>query len=64
MSRSAIRTAVIAGTLSFIGNPDANVARMVVRAINASDGVLGRQLGLCLNDAMEDGALARFLKQG
>jgi hypothetical protein len=66
-SESAIKIAVIAeptGPLSFMGNADANVAKMVVDAINASEGVLSRQLALCLNDAMEDGALARFSKQG
>jgi ABC-type branched-subunit amino acid transport system substrate-binding protein len=39
------------GPLSFVGIANANVARMVIDEINASGGLLGRRLDLCLEDS-------------
>jgi len=39
------------GPLSFMGIANANVATMVIDDINASGGLLGRQLELCLEDS-------------
>jgi ABC-type branched-subunit amino acid transport system substrate-binding protein len=50
----AIKVGVIAdqtGPLSFMGIANANVATMVIEEINASGGVLGRQLDLHLEDS-------------
>ena len=49
-----IKVGVIAdqtGALSFMGIADANVAKMVIDDINASGGLLGRQLALHLEDS-------------
>src|SRR5690348_3388733 len=67
MTDTPIRLGVIAeqtGPLSFMGIADANVARMVVDDINASGGVLGRQLALCLEDGatMDSVAAAKATK--
>jgi len=62
MSESAIKVGVIAdqtGPLSFMGIADANVARMIVDEINASGGLLGRQIELHLEDSATDDGLAR-----
>ncbi len=53
MTDSPIKVGVIAeltGPLSFMGIADANVARMVIDDINASGGLLGRQIELCIED--------------
>jgi ABC-type branched-subunit amino acid transport system substrate-binding protein len=53
MEGSTIKVGMIAeqtGPLSFMGVANANVAKMVVDDINASDGLLGRQIELCLED--------------
>src|SRR5437773_2187549 len=39
------------GPLSFLGIANANVARMVINAINAKGGLLGREIELCLEDS-------------
>ena len=49
----SIRVGVIAeqtGPLSFMGNANANVARMVIDDINARGGLLGRKIDLYLED--------------
>src|SRR5213080_2269799 len=48
----------LTGPLSFVGLANANVARMVVGDINATGGLLGRQLELCLEDSATDDAVA------
>lgn len=56
-----IKVGVIAdqtGALSFIGQANANVARMVIGDINAKGGLLGRPLELCLEDSRTDDAVA------
>ncbi len=56
-----IKVGVIAdqsGPLSFIGQANANVARMVVGDINAKGGLLGRPLELILEDGATDDAVA------
>jgi ABC-type branched-subunit amino acid transport system substrate-binding protein len=53
MTNSRIKVGVIAeqtGPLSFMGIADANVARMVIDDINASGGLLGRQIELYVED--------------
>jgi ABC-type branched-subunit amino acid transport system substrate-binding protein len=53
MTDSRIKVGVIAeqtGPLSFMGIADANVARMVIDDINASGGLLGRQIELYVED--------------
>src|SRR5881398_3391067 len=39
------------GALSFMGIANANVAKMVIDDINASGGLLGRKIELCLEDS-------------
>ncbi len=59
--RSTIKVGVIAdqtGALSFIGEANANVARMVIGDINAKGGLLGRRIELCLEDSATDDAVA------
>jgi ABC-type branched-subunit amino acid transport system substrate-binding protein len=54
MKQAPIKVGVIAdqtGPLSFMGIANANVARMVVGDINATGGLLGRQLDLILEDS-------------
>lgn len=46
------------GPLSFVGQANANVARMVVGDINAKGGLLGRPLELILEDSATDDAVA------
>jgi len=56
-----IRVGVIAdqtGPLSFIGQANANVARMVIGDLNAKGGLLGRPLELILEDSATNDALA------
>ena len=56
-----IRVGVIAdqtGPLSVMGTAMSNVARMVVGDINAKGGLLGRQLGLHLEDGATDDAVS------
>jgi branched-chain amino acid transport system substrate-binding protein len=56
-----IRVGVIAdqtGPLSFVGQANANVARMVIGDINAKGGLLGRQLELILEDSATNDAVA------
>ena len=51
MTDLAIKVGMIAeqtGPLSFMGCANANVAKMVIDDINASGGLLGRRLDLCL----------------
>ena len=52
-----IKVGVIAdqtGPLSFVGQANANVARMVIGDINAKGGLLGRQVDLVLEDSATD----------
>jgi len=59
--QTPVKVGVIAdqtGPLSFIGQANANVARMVVGDINAKGGVLGRRLDLVLEDSATDDAVA------
>ena len=54
MNESSIKVGVIAdqtGPLSFVGIANANVAKMVVADINATGGLLGRQVDLILEDS-------------
>jgi branched-chain amino acid transport system substrate-binding protein len=60
-NRRSIKVGVIAdqtGPLSFVGQANANVARMVIGDINAKGGLLGRHLELCLEDSATDDAVA------
>lgn len=53
MAETAIKIGVIAeqtGPLSFMGQADANVARLVVDDINAAGGLLGRKVQLIVED--------------
>ena len=53
MKESSIKVGVIAeqtGPLSFMGVANANVAKMVINDLNASGGLLGREIELCLED--------------
>jgi ABC-type branched-subunit amino acid transport system substrate-binding protein len=53
MKESPIKVGVIAeqtGPLSFMGIANANVAKMVINDLNASGGLLGREIELCLED--------------
>ena len=57
-TRRPIKVGVIAdqtGPLSFMGIANANVAKMVIDDINATGGLLGRQLELHLEDSATDG---------
>jgi len=57
----SIRVGVIAdqtGPLSFVGIANANVARMVIGAINAQGGLLGRHVDLFLEDSETNDAVA------
>jgi branched-chain amino acid transport system substrate-binding protein len=54
MQQASIKVGVIAdqtGPLSFVGIANANVARMVVNDINATGGLLGRQIDLYIEDS-------------
>jgi ABC-type branched-subunit amino acid transport system substrate-binding protein len=54
MSEKAIKIGVITdqtGPLSFVGIANANVARLVIDDMNATGGLLGRPLELCLEDS-------------
>lgn len=56
-----IKVGVIAdqsGPLSFVGQANANVARMVIGDINARGGLLGRPLALILEDGASNDAVA------
>jgi len=56
-----IKVGVIAdqtGPLSFVGQANANVARMVVGDINADGGLLGRQVDLLIEDSATEDAVA------
>lgn len=59
--RDTIKVGVIAdqtGALSAMGSAQANTAKLVVDEINASGGVLGRQLELLVEDSASDDAQA------
>lgn len=61
MTASSIKVGVIAeqtGALAFMGLANANVAKMVVDDINASGGLLGRQIDLCLEDGATTDSVA------
>jgi len=61
---STIKVGVITdqtGPLSFMGMANANVVRMVIDDINASGGLLGRQIELCLEDSQTDDSVAATL---
>jgi ABC-type branched-subunit amino acid transport system substrate-binding protein len=61
MATSPIRVGVITdqtGPLSFLGIANANVARMVIDDINATGGLLGRQIELCLEDSATTDSVA------
>src|SRR5262245_53334960 len=56
-----IKVGVIAdqtGPLSFVGQANANVARMVIGDLNAKGGLLGRHLELILEDSATDDTVA------
>jgi ABC-type branched-subunit amino acid transport system substrate-binding protein len=67
-----IKVGVIAdqtGPLEFVGQANANVARMVIGDINAKGGLLGREVKLCLEDSKTSDAeaaasAARLVDQG
>jgi len=48
----------ITGPLSFLGEANANVAKMVIDEINAKGGLLGRQIELCLEDSATTDSVA------
>ncbi|MEQ1954694.1 substrate-binding protein [Mesorhizobium sp. CN2-181] len=48
----------LTGSLGFLGNTDANVARMVVKEINDAGGLLGRPIELHIEDTASDEAVA------
>jgi branched-chain amino acid transport system substrate-binding protein len=61
MAQVSIKVGVIAeqtGVLSFMGGANANVAKMVVDDINAGGGLLGRQIGLYLEDGATTDSVA------
>jgi branched-chain amino acid transport system substrate-binding protein len=61
MKESSIKVGVIAeqtGALSFMGQANANVAKMVVDDINANGGLLGRQIDLFLEDGATTDSVA------
>ncbi len=61
MNESSIKVGVIAdqtGALSFMGIANANVAKMVIDDINASGGLLGRQIDLYLEDSKTNDSVA------
>jgi branched-chain amino acid transport system substrate-binding protein len=61
MGDPSIRVGVIAeqtGALSFMGGANANVAKMVIDDINASGGLLGRQIDLFLEDGATTDSVA------
>src|SRR5213593_1479321 len=61
MKESSIKVGVITditGALSFLGIANANVAKMVIDDINAGDGLLGRQIDLCLEDSATTDSVA------
>src|SRR5881396_2240688 len=61
MTDSAIKVGMIAeqtGPLSFMGIANANVAKMVIDDINASGGLLGRQVDLYLEDSATTDSVA------
>ena len=61
MAQVSIKVGVIAeqtGALSFMGGANANVAKMVVDDINADGGLLGRQIGLYLEDGATTDSVA------
>src|SRR5439155_26979415 len=61
MKDSSIKVGVITdqtGPLSFMGIANANVAKMVIDDINASDGLLGRQVDLYLEDSATTDSVA------
>ena len=61
MSQASIKVGVVTdqtGPLGPLGTANANVARMVINDINASGGLLGRQIQLCLEDSATDDSVA------
>jgi len=61
MNESSIKVGVITdqtGALSFMGIANANVAKMVIDDINASGGLLGRKIDLCLEDSATTDSVA------
>src|SRR5438876_7891784 len=61
MKESSIKVGVITdqtGALSFLGIANANVAKMVIDDINASGGLLGRQIDLYLEDSATTDSVA------
>jgi len=59
--RRPIRVGMIAdqtGALSFVGQANANVARMVIGDLNARGGLLGRRIELHLEDSQTDDSVA------
>src|SRR6266702_1561718 len=61
MKDSSIKVGVITdqtGPLSFMGIANANVAKMVIDDINASGGLLGRQVDLYLEDSATTDSVA------
>src|SRR6266508_6361616 len=61
MKESPIKVGVITdqtGALSVMGIANANVAKMVIDDINASGGLLGRKIDLCLDDSATNDTVA------
>src|SRR3989454_9374554 len=61
MKESSIKVGVITdqtGALSFLGIANANVAKMVINDINATGGLLGRQVDLYLEDSATTDSVA------
>src|SRR6266511_4704403 len=61
MKESPIKVGVITdqtGALSVMGIANANVAKMVIDDINASGGLLGRKIDLCLEDSATTDSVA------
>jgi branched-chain amino acid transport system substrate-binding protein len=61
MKEASIKVGVIAeqtGALSAMGTANANVAKMVINDINATGGLLGRQIGLYLEDGATTDSVA------
>ena len=62
MKESSIKVGVITdqtGALSFLGIANANVAKMVINDINATGGLLGRQIDLYLEDSATTDSVAQ-----
>src|SRR5260370_25740035 len=48
----------LTGPIGYAGNADANLAKMVVKELNDAGGLLGRPLGLCIEDTASNESVA------